>query len=315
MALTTPQLLTLFCVPVSLAFIIYIITKLFALRDYREQNKKIMLDWVSTNLFDKVYEPLKQSANEISEALSSREEWKAEYQTDVLLFSIAKFLHYAFKNREKTGKDEFFTRFDLSNAYLSRLLNNIIEELRKIIYLSDSFEGGEKDKSAVTKLHFLATCGKAKNFPEFMSSIESGNTSNDNLKKEIKQFKDAYCEKGYLSREDSENYSMFVVMLNGILNEDVYEQRWERAKLCAYCALFHKLLSYELGRMYGYVGSQENINHNELFYTIEKVFDIMASKEKYEKLCEEYNELCDKEWIIKVDFDRTIAIRKGIENE
>lgn len=314
MALTTPQLLTLFSVPVSLAFILYIITKLFAIKEYREQNKRIMLDWVSSNLFDEVYEPLKQSASKVSETLTSWEYKKRraeDYQRDVLLFSIAKFLHLAFKNREKIGGDVFFTQSDLSNDYLHRLLNNILKELTKTIYLSESSEGGERDESAVTKLYFLATCGKAKNFPEFMSLIESGNTSNDDLKKEIDQFKDAYSEKGYLSREDSENYSMFVVMLNRILDENDHEQGWERAKLYAYCALFHKLLSYELGRMYGYVGGQENVNLNELFYTIERVFDI----EKYEKLRNEYNEFCDKEWEIKVDLDRIIAIREGIENE
>ena len=314
MPLTTPQLLTLFSVPVSLAFIIYIITKLFAIKEYREQNKKIMLDWVSSNLFGEVYEPLKQSANEVSGTLTCRGYWKGaakDYQRDVLLFSIAKFLHKAFKNREKVGGDEFFTKSDLSNAYLSRLLKNIIGELRKIMYISESSEGGEREKSAVTKLYFLATYGKAKNFPEFMSLIEKGETSNDNLKEEINQFKDAYSEKGYLSRENSENYSMFVVMLNRILNEDEYKQRWERAKMYAYCALFHKLLSYELSRIYGYVGGQENINLNELFYTIEKVFDVG----KYEKLCDEYNELCDNEWKIKVELDRTIAILEGIKHE
>lgn len=298
-----------------LALIIYLITKFFTIKEYSEKKRQKMFDWVTSNLFDKVYEPLKQSANEISEALSPRH-WKGaakDYQIDVLLFSIAKFLHYAFKNREKVGKDDFFTRSNLSNAYLSRLLNTIIKELKEIIYISDSFEGGEGDKSAVTKLYFLATCGKAKNFPEFMSLIERGETSNDNLEKEINQFKDVYSKKDYLSREDSENYTMFVAMLNGILNEDNHEQGWERAKLYTHCTLFHKLLSYEIHRMYDtwYVGYPENINLNELFYCIDRVFGI----EKYKKLREEYNELCDKEWKIKVELDRTIAILEGIENE
>ena len=68
------------------------------------------------------------------------------YQIEVLLFSIAKFLHYAFKNREKVSKDDFFTRSDLSNVYLSRLFNSIIEELKTIIYISESLKGGERDK-------------------------------------------------------------------------------------------------------------------------------------------------------------------------
>jgi len=313
-------LLLLTGISAFLALILYLITKYFTIKEYSEKKRQEMFEWVSSNLFDKVYEPLKQSANEVSEALTSRGHWKGaakDYQRDVLLFSIAKFLHYTFKNRDKVGKDEFFTPSDQSNAYLSRLLYNIMEELRKIIYISDSFEGGERDKSAVTKLYFLATFGKAKNFPEFESLIERGKTSNDNLKKEINHFKDAYSEEGYLSRKDSENYSMFVAMLSGILNEDEYEQRWVGAKVYAYYALFHKLLQYEIHRMYDtwYVGYPENINLNELYYTIEKVFDIMESKEKYEKLRDEYNELCDKEWKIKVDLDRIIAIREGIENE
>ena len=60
-----------------------------------------------------------------------------------------------------------------------------------------------------------------------------------------------------------------------------------------------------------YVGGQENLDLNELFYTIERVFDI----EKHEKLRDEYNELCDKEWAVEVELDRIIAIREGIENE
>ena len=320
-------ILIISAVSASLAFILYLITKTFSIIEDREKKRKTMFDWVSSNLFDKVYEPLKQSANEISEALTSREYWKGtaeDYQRDVLLFSIAKFLHIAFKNREKVGKDEFFTRSDLSNDYLSRLLTNIIKELRKTIYLSESPDGGEKDESAVTKLYFLATYGKAKNFPEFKSLIEGrlhpeylqrlferGETSIAVLEAEINLLKDAYSEKGYPSKKDSKNYFMFVDVLNRLLND--HEQEWRRAKLYAYCALFHKLLAYELHRMYDtwYVGGQENLDLNELFYTIERVFEI----EKYGKLCDEYNELCDKEWEVEVDLDRTKTIRKGIENE
>ena len=320
-------LLILTCVSASVAVILYLITKIFSITQYREKKRMTMFDWVSSNLFDKVYEPLKQSTNEVSEALTSRGHWKGaakDYQTDVLLFAIAKFLHLAFKNREKVGKDEFFTQSDLSNDYLSRLLNKIIKELRKIIYLSGSSEGGDRDESAVTKLYFLATYGKAKNFPEFKSLIEGrlhpdylqrlferGETSIAVLEAEINLLKYTHSEKGYLSREDSENYSMFLDVLNRLLND--HEQRWERAKLYAYCTLFHKLLHYEIHRMYDtwYVGGQETVNLNELFYTIERVLEI----EKYEKLCDEYNELCDKERKVEVDLDTIIAKREGMENE
>lgn len=333
-------LLLLTGVSASLAVILYLIAKVFSITEYREKKRKTMFDWVSSNLFDKVYEPLKQSANEISEALTSRGHWKGaakDYQTDVLLFSIAKFLHYAFKNREKVGKDEFFTRSDLSNDYLSRLLNNIIEELKTIICISESFEGGDRDKSAVTKLYFLATCGKAKNFSEFNSLIEGrlppyylqgrserGETSIAFLKEETNLLKYAYSEKGYLSRVDSVNYSMFTDVVGKILNENDRKQRWVRAKLYAYCSLFHKLLHYEIHRMYDtwYVGYPEDINLNELFYTIEKVFAIMELKEdskrkfldtnpteKYTELCNKYNGLYIAE---QTEIETTKSILKGI---
>jgi hypothetical protein len=94
---------------IYLPFVIYLISKLFAIKEYREKQNKAMFDWVTSTLFDQVYEPLKEFSEEIPTVINPyNEDWETvdeDYRRDVLLFSTAKFLHYAFKNREKVGGD------------------------------------------------------------------------------------------------------------------------------------------------------------------------------------------------------------------
>lgn len=307
-------------VSVSVGFLIYLVTKFFTIKEYSEKKRKGMFDWVSSNLFDDVYEPLKASAEEVSRVLSiAWKESNEEYRKDVLLFSTANFLHYAFKNREKVGNHIFLTQYDLSNDYLGRLSEKIIREFKQI-YVEPVLADGNIDESVVINLNFLATFGAAKNYSIFTSLIKGyffpyhlqvgskrGEKFIDFWKEEIailekiKLLKRAYSGNGYLSIEDSENHSKFVDMAGKILDKNDREQRWTRAKLYAYCALFHKLLSYELHRMYDswYVGYQENINLNELFYTIDRVFEITESKEEAKRKFldsnpkEKYIELCE----------------------
>jgi hypothetical protein len=325
-------------VSVSVGFLIYLVTKFFTIKEYSEKKRKGMFDWVSSNLFDEVYEPLKTSAEEVSTVLNPHGKWEEaneEYRKDVLLFCTANFLHYAYKNHDKVGNYIFLTQYDLSNDYLCRLSEKIISEFKEI-YAESVSVGGNMDESTVIKLDFLATSGTAKSYPIFKSLIKGyffpyplqvGSKRGENfidfwkeeiaILEKIKLLKRAYSGNGYLSREDSENYSKFVDMIGKILNENDHEERWKRAKLYAYCALFHKLLSYELHRMYDswYVGYQKNINLNELFYTLDRVFEITESVDRYQKLCAEYRKLCDREWDIENALDNVIAIINGFTKD
>lgn len=330
-------------ISIFLAFLIYFITRYFTIKEYGEKKKETLFGWVSTTLFEEVYAPLKEHANEVSTVLHPHGEWgKANetYRRDVLLFSIAKFLHCAFKNREIIGSDEFFTQYDPSNRYLSKLLVKIISEFKQIC-TEPVLADGNLDEGAVIKLQFLATFGKAKNYGVFKSLIvgsfspyhlqkrsKRGEKFIDFWKEEIdileriKLLKRAYSGKGYLSTENFVNYSLFVDRIDKTFYENDPSKRWLRAKLYAYCALFHKLFSYELDRMYGYVGGPENFDLNELFYAIEKIFEITESKErvtsrfldsnpeeKYREICRRYDELYYEE---QKEIATTKAIIEGI---
>ena len=309
-------------VSVSLGFLIYVVTKFFTIKEYSEKKRKGMFDWVSSNLFDEVYEPLKESAEEVSTVLNPHGEWEKaneEYRKDVLLYSTANLLHYAYKNQDKVGNHIFLTQYDLSNDYLRRLSEKIISEFKQI-YAEPMLAGGNIDENAVIKLDFLATYGKIKYYSIFKSLIAGyffpyhlqGRSKRGekifgfwkeeiDILEKINLLKRTYSRKGYLSSEDSENYSKFVDMTGKILDENDHEQRWRRAKLYAYCALFHKLLHYEIHRMYDtwYVGYPETLDLNELFYTIDRVFEITESKEEAKRKFldfnpkEKYIELCN----------------------
>jgi hypothetical protein len=314
--------LLLTCVSAFLALILYLVTKFFAIKEYSEKKRKGMFDWVSTNLFDAVYEPLKESAEEVSTILNPYGEWEGankDYRKDVLLFSSANFMHYVLKNQEKVGNYIFLTQYELSNEYLRRL-SGTISSVFKQIYSEPILGDGNLDESTTIKLQILATYGKVKDYADFKSLIAGDFPHYDlqDLPKSKEKFIDfwkeeiailerinllkrTYAEKGYLSREDSENYSKFVDMTGEIFNENDHEQRWTRAKLYAYCALFNKLLHYEIHRMYDtwYVGYPETLDLNELFYTIDRVFEITESKEEAKRKFldsnpkEKYIELCD----------------------
>jgi hypothetical protein len=279
-------------VSVSVAFLIYLVTKFFTIKEYSEKKRKGMFDWVSRNLFDDVYEPLKASAEEVSTALNPHGKWEEAnevYRKDVLLFSTANFLHYTYKNREKVGNHIFLTQYDLSNDYLCRL-SGTISSVFKQIYTEPILGDGNRDESSTIKLQILATYGKVKDYANFKSLIaghfphydlqdlpKSKEKFIDFWKEEIailekiKLLKRAYSGNGYLSREDLATYSKFVDMTGKILDEYDHEQRWTRAKLYAHCALFHKLLHYEIHRMYDtwYVGYPQTPDLNELFYTLD----------------------------------------------
>ena len=314
------QVLTLFSIPVSLAFLIYFITKYFTIKEYSEKKKEKMLEWVHDTLFDKVYEPLKHYTSKISGILNPREDWeKAEkdYRRDVLLFSVSKFMYYSYTMVEQdiAGKSEFFTMYNRSNDYLHRLLEKIIRELKQVCAGTESaLVSGSLEESIVIKLQFLATCGKARNYAEFKPLIEGDSRLNPALALELNLLKETYSGKGYLPKDNREIYSMFVTLLGEIFNENDPAQKWRKAKLYAYCTLFHKLLAYELHRMYDtwYVGYQDNLDLNELFYTIDRVFELTESADKYEKLCAEYRELCDREWDIENELDMIMATTKGV---
>ena len=320
-------------VSVSVGFLIYLVTKFFTIKEHSEKKRKGMFDWVSSNLFDDVYEPLMVSAEEISRVLSIEwEESNEDYRKEVLLFFTANFLHYAFKNREKVGNHIFLTQYDLSNDYLGRLSEKLIHEFKRI-YVESVLADGNIDESAVVNLNFLATFGKAKHYADFKSLIagyfppyrlqgrsKRGEKFIDFWKEEIEilekinLLKRAYFGKGYLSSEDSKIYSEFVGAIGKILNKNDRKQKWRRAKLYAYCALFHKLLHYEIHRMYDtwYVGYPKNLDLNELFYTIDRVFEITKWMDKYEKLCAKYRELCYREGDKEKALDNKIATLNGI---
>ena len=278
-----------------------------------------MLEWVHDTLFDKLYEPLKVYASEISCILYPRGYWKKaekDYRRDVLLFSVSKFMYYStMEGQNIVGKSDFFTMYNLSNDYLCRLSEKIIREFKQVYAGTKSaLVGGSLEESIVIKLQFLATCGKARNYAEFKPSIEGDRRLNPALALELNLLKETYSGKGYLPEDNREIYSMFVTSLGEIFNEKDPVQKWRRAKLYAYCTLFHKLLAYELHRMYDtwYVGYQDNLDLNELFYTIDRVFTLTESADKYEKLCAEYRERCDREWDIENELDMIMATIKGV---
>jgi hypothetical protein len=160
-------------VSVSVGFLIYLVTKFFTIKEYSEKKRKGMFDWVSSNLFDDVYEPLKASAEEGSTSLNPYGVWEeanGEYRKDVLLFCTANFLHYTYKNRDKVGNHVFLTQYDLSNDYLRRLSGTISRVLKQI-YAEPILGDGNLDESITIKLQILATYGKVKDYANFKSLI------------------------------------------------------------------------------------------------------------------------------------------------
>jgi hypothetical protein len=170
----------------------------------------------------------------------------------------------------------------------------------KQIFVRNVVDDGNIHEGAAINLQFLAAYGKAKNYSEFKTWItgratpyylqeltEREKASIAILKDEIDilekitLLKSAYSEEGYLSEDDSENYSTFLKLLGRVFDEHNSEQKFRRAKLYACCTLFHKLLRFEMHRMYDswYIGYKNRVDLNELFYVIDKVFEIIESKE------------------------------------
>lgn len=301
-----------------------------------------MFDWVTGTLFDQVYEPLKEFAGEIATVINPyNEDWgevDEDYRKDILLFSTAKFLHYAFKNREKVGGDKFFTQHDLSNEYLRKLFENICMELKQI-FDKPVVDDGNINEGVTINIQFLAIHGNAKDYSTFKTlitgcffpynlQVESNRGDkfidfwSDELEvvEKIKLLKRCYPEKGYLPGDSSVIYSDFSDMLGGIFDVNDPEKRWQRDKIYVYFVLFHKLFSYELHRMYNswYIGYKDKVDLSELFYVIDKVFEITESKEEaarkflainsreeYEELFVRYRGLCEEE---KVEIGTTQAI-------
>lgn len=230
-------------IAIFLTLIIYTITKIFTLKEYREKKREAMFNWVHENLIEDVYIPLTEYTEAISYELSSQKTCKKE----IVLYHISKFLHYVSKNREIFGGYIYFTPHKKSN----RLLENISEKIRSEIDTIYDLQGDKNPtERRIVILEFLATCAKCRNYFEFKSLIRGRPIFNNDLTDEINKLKDAYTDDYYLLFGCSDHTDMLLNPIDKLINPKNLGQTWRKAKLYAYCSLFSKLLTYEIHKIY-----------------------------------------------------------------
>jgi hypothetical protein len=255
-------------VAISLAIYLYLMTKIFEIKKYKEKKREAVFNWVHENLIEDVYIPLAEYALAISDTLL-----QGEYnEEEVVLYRISKFLQYIFKNRAVFGGDVYFTPNKRSNKRLESISKKIISEINTTYDLQSC-----PTERRIVILEFLATCAKSKNYSEFRLLIGGRSIANKDLTDEIGRLMDGYSDNHYLPHRYGDCSSVFLNPINELMNPQSCGQEWIRAKLYAYCSLFNKLLMYEIHKMYDswYVKYPDTLKYHQLVGVISLVDGII----------------------------------------
>jgi len=291
-------------VAISLAIYLYLMTKIFEIKKYKEKKRETMFNWVHENLIESVYIPLAEHAKGISEELLLQRVNRTDKtdRTEIMLYRISKFLHYVFKNRETFGSGMYFTPNGDDNRHLENISDRIISEMTTVY---DREYDKNPTEGRIVILEFLATCAKCRNYSEFKLLIRGRPIFDRGLTVEINNLRDAYSDDYYLLFGYRDPPGMFLNPINGLINPKNLWQAWTTAKLYAYCSLFNKLFIYEIHKMYDswYVKYPDTIKHHQLLDTIGWVNAIVEETDK--RLKDDYK-LC------QTPYDKNDTSKKDI---